>query len=94
MKNALLILQFGVFSLHGFQNVSDFPRVFGSGSLSIPVMLACHTTFHFRSFEAKGAVRFREAFERDHGPTLGTRRIFFQEYAFRESYARGYLGLE
>ena len=55
---SVLISQFGVFSLHGFQNVSHFSHGFGSGSLSSPVMLACHSTFHFRSLEAKSTAWF------------------------------------
>ena len=89
-----LISQFGVFSLHGFQNMSDFSHGLGDGSLSIPVMLACHTTFLFGSFEGKGTARFRESLQRDHGLTLGTGCIFFQEYTIHESYAHGCLGFE
>ena len=43
----------------------DFSHGFGSASLSFPVMAECHATFHFRSFDGKSTLRFRESFQRN-----------------------------
>ena len=65
--------------------MGGFSHVLGGRSLPSLAMVTFHLAFTFLAFDRKGAQGFREAFERNGGPTDRVRGDLFEEDAFFET---------